>query len=273
MNKQIYWFIFFCVAGILAALFFKPIKKMSIVSNANPHIQPLHDSAGARAVVSPALKSDLPPAQNFNNSNKLNITVQTSYNSAQDENDSAELEKNRLLRSLREWAAKDPEAALAAAMKLPEGNERNQALSAVCFGLAETDPANAVKLAQTLNLSKQPGAVMENLVQQWANTDLSSALDWANSQPASEQRDGFTIRIAYTMSQSNPTDAANLVINQISPGPMQDEAVMTVLNQWAHQNLAAATTWVKEFPTGSLQARAVNELQGIADHQQALAHP
>ncbi len=191
---------------------------------------------------------------------------------AADANETADQAKFRLLRQLRAWAAKDPEAALAAAMKLPEGDERNQALSAVCLGLAQTDPADAVKTAQTLHLDNQPGAVMETLVQQWAATDVSSALDWANSQPASGQRDGFTTRIAYVMSRNDPADAANLVINQISPGPAQDEAVMTVLNQWANQNLLAATSWVKGFPAGPLQTRAVNELEGIANYQQEMAH-
>jgi hypothetical protein len=75
---------------------------------------------------------------------------------------------------------------------------------------------------------------------------------------------------AYVMSQTDPASAANLVINQIPPGPSQNEAVMTVLNQWANQDLNAAATWVKGFPVGPLQERAVNELEGIANHKQAL---
>lgn len=191
---------------------------------------------------------------------------------ANDAKEQAEVEKWRLLRELRAWAAKDAEGALAAAMKLPEGDERNEALEAVCFGLAETDPADAVKTAKSLHLDNQPGAVLENLVQQWATSDTSSALDWANSQPAGASRDGLTTRIAYVMSQSYPAGAANLVLNQITPGSAQDEAIMTVLNQWANQNLVAATTWAKGLSTGPLQERAINELVEIQNRQQALAH-
>jgi hypothetical protein len=275
MNKKIQLTIYFCLGAIiLAAYFLKPVKQVAMISNSQPQVQPVHNSAIKTAIPGPVIKPvPVQTAPVSDNPGNLSVTRQISDGApAQDDNDSAELEKNRLLRSLRAWAAKDPEAALAAAMKLPEGDERNQALSAVCLGLAETNPADAVKLAQTLNLDKQPGAVMESLVQQWAGTDLASALVWANSQPAGDQRDGFTTRIAFVMSQSNPTDAANLVINQISPGPIQDEAVMTVLNQWGNQNLAAAATWVKGFPEGPLQARAAAELEGIADHLGALAH-
>lgn len=190
----------------------------------------------------------------------------------EDVNEKDQIEKYRLLRELRAWAAKDADAALAAAMKLPAGDNRNEALAAVCFGLAEIDPAAAVKTAKSLHLDDQPGAVLENLIQQWATSDTSSALDWANSQPAGTQRDGLTMRIAYVMSQSDPSAAANLVLSQIMPGSTQDEAIMTVLNQWANQNLTAAANWSKALSTGPLQERALNELVGIQNRQQALAH-
>jgi hypothetical protein len=179
--------------------------------------------------------------------------------------------KDQLLRDLRDWAAKDPEAALASVLKLPPGEERNQALASVCFGLAETDPADAVETAQDLHLENQPGDVMGNLMQRWAATDVASAFDWANDQPPGAQRDSLMSRVALVLSQAAPSDAANMVTEQIPPGPAQDEAVMTVVNQWGNQDLAAAAAWVKNFPEGPLQARAVAELEGIAQYQRELA--
>ena len=60
-------------------------------------------------------------------------------------------------------------------------------------------------------------------------------------------------------------------MNQIPPGAAQDEAIMTVLNQWANQDLIAATDWVKQFPDGPLQVRALNELEGMVAYKQLLA--
>lgn len=178
-------------------------------------------------------------------------------------------DKYELLRQLSARAAENPEATLQATLRLPEGDERNEALTAVCFGLAQADPADAVKLAQDLHLDEQPGAVMEDLVQQWAASDVSSSLAWAASQPAGAPRDEYTTRIAFILSQTNPSDAATLVMNQIPPGPKQDEAIMTVLHQWANQNLAAAATWANGVATGPLQQRVINELNGVLDYQQA----
>jgi hypothetical protein len=179
-------------------------------------------------------------------------------------------DKYKVLRDLTAWAAKDPEAALAAILKLPEGDQRNEALAAVCSGIAQTDPADAVKVAQELHLDKQPGAIMEDLVQQWASSDIASSLAWAEDQPAGASRDEFNTRIAFIMSQTDPSDAATLVMNQIPPGPAQDEAIMTVLNQWANQDFTRALGWAKGI-TGPIQGRVISELTGILNYHQALA--
>src|SRR5437868_1008495 len=53
---------------------------------------------------------------------------------------STDLYGPELLAHLRDLASTNLDAALAEAMKLPEGDDRNDALQAVCFGLAQTDP-------------------------------------------------------------------------------------------------------------------------------------
>jgi hypothetical protein len=171
----------------------------------------------------------------------------------------------------RAMASTNLQAALAEALKLPEGNERNQTLAAVCLALAQTDPADAMQLAQALNLDQQPGATTENIMQQWASSDMSSALQWASQQPAGEQRDSLMTRVALVMSQSDPSDAANLATSEIPAGPAQDDAVMMVLHQWAAQDLPAAIAWANTLSSSSpaLQQRALNELQGMADQRQA----
>lgn len=189
----------------------------------------------------------------------------------QGEKTSRPADKYEVLRELRDWAAKDPAAALAGVMKLPAGAERNEALGAVCSGLAESDPASAVKLAHSLGLDTQPGAVMANLVQQWASADVASALDWADQQPAGAGRDELTTRVAFVLSQTDPADAATLVTKQISSGAGQDDALIMVLHQWAEQDLSGATAWMANLPDTPLRERALQELEGIAQYRKELA--
>jgi len=171
------------------------------------------------------------------------------------------------LRDWPGWAGADPESALVAALQLPDTDERNDALEGVCLGIAGTDPAAAVNLAGTLSLDKR--GVMAELIQQWATVDLASACAWLRENLAGEQREELFARLAFVWSQTEPSNAAELVLDQISPGPAQTEAVMMVLHQWAIRNLVAAARWVEQFPEGQIRDRAIDELEGIARTQTA----
>lgn len=182
-----------------------------------------------------------------------------------------ELDARRLrMAGLREWASTNFDAALAFVQQMPDGDEKNDSLEAVCFGLAQKDPSLAMTKAQEL---QEPSPVIENLAQQWADRDMTSALTWAHNQPAGDQHDEVFQRIALVLSQRDPKDAANLVLEQIPSGPAQDEAVMTVLHQWANRDIVAAVDWVKTFPENPFRERALQELEGIAQYQRELAHP
>jgi hypothetical protein len=165
--------------------------------------------------------------------------------------------------SFLDLVEKDPDRAFAAAMEFPEGDQRNNALESVCFGLAKDDPAKAVETAERYGLEKQPGT-MENLLHQWASSDLSSASSWATSRPDGEQREQYMSRIAYVWAQSSPSDAARFVVEQIPPGLTQTEAAIMVVHQWALRDPAGAASWVESFPEGPIRDRAVNELKGLA---------
>jgi hypothetical protein len=105
---------------------------------------------------------------------------------------------------------------------------------------------------------------MEDIALTWAGKDLADALSWAASQPAGNQRDEIMARVAFMESRTAPEAAANLVIDEIPPGPAQDEAVISVLHQWAIQDFASAKAWAELFPSGPVRERALAELSGIA---------
>ena len=67
--------------------------------------------------------------------------------------------------------------------------------------------------------------------------------------------------------------AARLVVEQIPAGPKQTEAVISVVHQWALQDLAGALAWVNRFPGGILKERAAHELAGVVYFQQIAAAP
>lgn len=174
-----------------------------------------------------------------------------------------------LQRTAQAWAAVDPNGAIAWAANLTDAVERTSALTDSIMQIGQTDPAAAVALAQKSDYGVSR-ATLENLMQLWAGNDLPAALNWATQQPAGENRDQSLSRIAFIQSQTAPMDAANLVVSRISPGPVQNEAIMTVLHQWGLLDMAAATAWADKLPAGPLADRAKQELTGVANSLKAL---
>jgi hypothetical protein len=172
-------------------------------------------------------------------------------------------------RAAQAWAAVDPAGATAWAAGLSDSEERKNTLTDVAFQIAQTDPATAVGLAERLDFGGGNGT-LENLAQLWAGKDLAAALDWATQQPAGGQRDQIIARVAFVQAHSAPEAAVNLVIDQMPPGPAQDEAAMSVLNQWGMQDYSAALDWANQFQAGPLRDRALKELAGIADYRQGM---
>jgi hypothetical protein len=163
---------------------------------------------------------------------------------------------------LRQWVRQNPEEALAWLRHADAGKARDTVVEIVCARLAESNPAEAVSLAE-----RYPGGctnLLENLVHQWADQNEPAARAYAINKPPGEERDRLLGRVAFTRSKENPADAARLVVEWISPGEVQDEAAISVLHQWAVRDPNAALAWARLFPDGGLRDRALTEVGNIS---------
>jgi hypothetical protein len=167
----------------------------------------------------------------------------------------------------REWARNFPAEALAWVKNAPDGKQRVAVSEIVCPQLAQTNPAAAVALAENCLGSGTNNAaqyLLDNMAQQWAAQDMQAANAWATSKPPGEQRDRLLQRIAVAESKADPYQAAQLIVNQISPGPTQNEAAMSVIYQWAQKDAAAAQAWAESFPAGDFRDRAIKEVRNVS---------
>jgi hypothetical protein len=162
-------------------------------------------------------------------------------------------------RQLLRFAASDPEAAAAWADERSDPAERLEALQAVCFKVAETDPAAALAMALARGLEEEPGLI-ENLVAQWAGADAHAALAWVENRPPGAAREALVSRVALALAADEPHEATRLVEERLAPGPQQAEAAASVVHQWWRRDAAAATAWVDGLPPGPLRERARREL-------------
>jgi hypothetical protein len=144
--------------------------------------------------------------------------------------------------------------------------DRNEAREFVCHRVAEDHPKPALDLAWQIG-ENTATPLVQDLAQQWAGADVAAARDWALALPAGADRDQILSRVCQVLSQNDPSSAGAIVSREIPAGPLQDEAAMSVLHQWAIRDFRSASEWIAHFPKGSLRTRAEEELSGISEYQ------
>ncbi len=143
----------------------------------------------------------------------------------------------------------------------PADSRRDAVAEIICAQTAETDPAQAVALAE--RYAGGCSNLLENLVHQWADRDEPAACAYAMNKLAGEERDRLLSRVAFVRSKENPAEAAKLVAEQISPGEIQNEAAISVLHQWTLRDPDAASAWAQLFPASEVRERALQEVENI----------
>jgi len=166
------------------------------------------------------------------------------------------------------WATLNPDDAQAWASNLQnppdKPTERDTVVSYVGFSIANTDLARTVQLLQETSINWDRQEIMvENLAQQWAERDLQPLVKWLDTLPTGRERDSLFARIVNAQARINPIEAGKIVSEKIAPGPIQEDAALTVVRQWAWNDRDAATDWVNQFPAGSLHDRAARELARV----------
>lgn len=170
-------------------------------------------------------------------------------------------EREKAVRELaQEWTAKAPGAAENWAASLADAAERETALTHVSLTAANSDPATAMEMAQWYHL---PPGTVQNLAQIWGKKDFSAALGWASDLSPGPAKEVALSRIFLTRAESDPAGAATLVSERLAPGPMQEEAAISVLYYWLRRDTIAASAWVAQFPPGKMRTRAENEVRGF----------
>jgi len=176
----------------------------------------------------------------------------------------AEMRDMVLREVIQAWAVRDPQSAADWALNVSDPVEQSRVMDQVFGKIAESNPERAAQLLQG-HLDIVRPALIENVVQQWAASNIRSAYEWADAQPDGELREELLKRVAFVWSQTDPMQAAQFVVEQIPPGAVQVEAVVSVIHQWALKDLAAAGAWAQRFPQGELRNRVLAEVSGVAE--------
>jgi hypothetical protein len=164
-----------------------------------------------------------------------------------------------LRRTAHTWSAVNLQGAIAWAKEVNDDGERVEAAAEIVSQVGQADPGHAIEVSDALGVGRNDGTV-EHIAQLWATQNLQSALDWTEAQPPGPQRDQILARIVTVEAERSPADAANTVLQQMTPGPAQTNAMAPIMREWSIRDTAAASTWIQDLPQGPLRDLANGEL-------------
>lgn len=168
---------------------------------------------------------------------------------------------------LKECLKSDVLNALNWAAQLPDASERNLALRSGLTELAESNPAKAAEMTEQFYSGGQKEIIFQEIGRQWATQNLDEAVVWAKARPSDENRDKLFLEMVLVAAKSNPEQAAQITVANILPGVIQATAALSVVDEWAQTDFAAATEWVNQFPECQTRDQAVLHLGRMAFYQ------
>jgi hypothetical protein len=158
------------------------------------------------------------------------------------------------------WAEQDVAAAIDWARTLPPDNGRSTALLQIGYEAARNDPILSIRLSAELRVGPERDELMLHAVRQWAASDSAAAFQWASqiNDAAISQKARAAIMTAWA--EQDGYAAATQAAGELSPGPLQDQTVVSIIQRWSQNEPETAAAWVQEFPPSPLGFDAMENL-------------
>ncbi len=148
-------------------------------------------------------------------------------------------------------ASVDLQSALDRAKAIPESNLRYMALRGVLSFMAESDPAAALTMAQSLGDFPGNESLSSVIYRQWATIDpQAAALQAMQSGMGGTGWQSPLAQVARTWAADDPMSAANWAIGLTDP-QAEARTISQVMREWARDDLNAAINWVSSLPPGN----------------------
>ncbi len=158
------------------------------------------------------------------------------------------------------WSEKDMPDALAWVESLPLDSTKYQALTDLGYEVARVYPVGALNISLQLPDSDTADGLLLHALAQWASENPDQSTQWALQLPPGPLREQSLSTVATVLADQDGEGAAQFAVDNISPGPDLDRAVIAIVQRWSQANLAGAATWVQSFPDSPVRDQAVQNL-------------
>jgi hypothetical protein len=162
------------------------------------------------------------------------------------------------------WAQQNFGEADAWMEQLPNGPERQSAQECLAADSAFTSPMDSLRLTCALPSSPTRDEIIARATATWAASAPENAVAWAKQIGDDTLRQQVISGIAITWGESNPLSACDLAANSLPSGPVQDKAMLGIVQRWMMIDTPGATAWVDKLPEGALRQAALGALNEYA---------
>jgi len=134
--------------------------------------------------------------------------------------------------------------------------EQQKVLESIADEAAYEHPVDALNLVSSLPVSSTRDNLIAAATAMWAATAPEDAAGWAKQIPDEMLRGQTMANVVTIWAVSDPVAAGKLAVNSMNPGPWQDRAVISIVEQWGRIDMSGATAWVDQFPEGTVRQTA-----------------
>jgi hypothetical protein len=140
-----------------------------------------------------------------------------------------------------QWAAYQPQTALAALEKISDATARGEARAGLVAGWSSSDPASFVAYAQTLPAGEDRLGAFKDGLEQWVHLDLVAASGWMDHfDPGPELDAGAAaVAISPTLVAKKPDIAASWA-ESITDPELRTNTLLDLIRLWAAHDPAGA---------------------------------
>jgi hypothetical protein len=168
----------------------------------------------------------------------------------------------KLMDFMKAWASSDGKAALEYALSMSDssGYLKIEAVTAVSGVLAASDPQYLAKIAATTPANASRQAMILALAKQWSDSDLPSAIEWAEKLPDDRGKADALAALRGRLAHEDP-EAASQVLTRMPAGFARQNLLGKIAVEWGLRAPKDALAWIKTLPTGEQQV-AIPALAG-----------
>jgi hypothetical protein len=146
-----------------------------------------------------------------------------------------------------EWAIYNP----AAAYKWSESNLKGEQLTnarRIILGNWTADyPLEVLIWSQDLKPQEKRMSALEVIFETWSLTDLTACKDWVKKQKAGLEKDICLSRLADTLMESDPEEAAGLALSIENPS-VKKMSLTQIIENWKRTEPEKANAWAQKHP-------------------------